>query len=649
MDSQSRKRRGSRQGAPALPSERIAGSKRNDPNSAASRSAASEIVLTPELVAALKRKVESHNSAMRSRRAPSYRLASLPMLKAVLRRGMGAFSTSHRPNVSSRQQWGMARVNAFLRLLSSGSPTDSKYVSDNDLLPSGHERHTGSGGAVRRKVASHAGLEIKGAKRARLKFEIYKPDARDGDNDGIVQEGTIWERPAGTHFIDSLGRRIEDTLDERRKGRRNKPTGGARPDEYHPSFRLVDKNNHVVHYRPTWSPERSGARTAGRISPSIGERVGTLTSSGQGVKRTGRAVAEEETDFLARRRPSTPQRMSNLLKEQRDKIMDIWQNGITINGKNGPRKIPGSKRKSVAAVVDHGLEVLNGLDPRSEEWLAGRHWYEQQHRQIKDMAERLNVDFDIAVAVVAATSVRNAWDQWRRPRGDDGWRVTDRNAKDWVLATPNLDLAEYLLQNWKQELEKKYTIDADKLRTDLESAQLGIEGVKTLQSGTYKLKDLPKQVQGLFMAQAAAADQNYGTGFMSSGVANALRILESGDIDANLRGPKVRSFFDNIMHFNETDAVTIDSIMIQFATGLNADFAGELLKRTGGGGKVYDRFGNDVGSNYGVYAVVAEAIHQISEQWNASHPDEYLSPSDVQAILWFYQRNLIGILNPTGD
>jgi hypothetical protein len=28
--------------------------------------------------------------------------------------------------------------------------------------------------------------------------EGYNPDARDGDGDGIVQEGTPWERPAGT-------------------------------------------------------------------------------------------------------------------------------------------------------------------------------------------------------------------------------------------------------------------------------------------------------------------------------------------------------------------------------------------------------------------------------------------------------------------
>jgi hypothetical protein len=61
------------------------------------------------------------------------------MLKAVYRRGAGAYSTSHRPGVS-RAAWSMARVNAFLKLVRSGSPSNSKYTQDNDLLPKGHPR-----------------------------------------------------------------------------------------------------------------------------------------------------------------------------------------------------------------------------------------------------------------------------------------------------------------------------------------------------------------------------------------------------------------------------------------------------------------------------------------------------------------------------
>ena len=63
------------------------------------------------------------------------------MLKAVYRRGAGAFSTSHRPGMN-RNQWAMGRVNAFLKLLKSGKPTNSAYTTDNDLLPAKHPRST---------------------------------------------------------------------------------------------------------------------------------------------------------------------------------------------------------------------------------------------------------------------------------------------------------------------------------------------------------------------------------------------------------------------------------------------------------------------------------------------------------------------------
>jgi hypothetical protein len=61
------------------------------------------------------------------------------MLKAVYRRGAGAFSSSHRPGMT-RDGWAFARVNAFLRLLKSGRPANANYKQDNDLLPAKHPR-----------------------------------------------------------------------------------------------------------------------------------------------------------------------------------------------------------------------------------------------------------------------------------------------------------------------------------------------------------------------------------------------------------------------------------------------------------------------------------------------------------------------------
>jgi hypothetical protein len=118
---------------PAPKKDRIKGSKRNAPGSAERKSARS-IKFSKKTEDALRSKMEKHNE-----KAGDGRRATLAMLKAVYRRGAGAYSSSHRPGVP-RDAWAMARVNAFLRLLKSGRPAKSSYTQDNDLLPSGHPK-----------------------------------------------------------------------------------------------------------------------------------------------------------------------------------------------------------------------------------------------------------------------------------------------------------------------------------------------------------------------------------------------------------------------------------------------------------------------------------------------------------------------------
>ena len=62
------------------------------------------------------------------------------MLASVFQRGLGAFNTSHSPNVKSPSQWAHARVNAFMYLVRNGRPQNSKYTTDYDLLPSKHPK-----------------------------------------------------------------------------------------------------------------------------------------------------------------------------------------------------------------------------------------------------------------------------------------------------------------------------------------------------------------------------------------------------------------------------------------------------------------------------------------------------------------------------
>jgi starvation-inducible DNA-binding protein len=119
---------------PAPKKDQIKGSKKNKKGSAAG---GRKVTFSKKTEDSLKNKVETHNKSVES----ASRKVTMSQLKAVYRRGAGAFSTSHRPD-QNRNSWAMARVNAFLQLVKSGKPSNPKYVQDNDLLPKGHPKST---------------------------------------------------------------------------------------------------------------------------------------------------------------------------------------------------------------------------------------------------------------------------------------------------------------------------------------------------------------------------------------------------------------------------------------------------------------------------------------------------------------------------
>lgn len=85
---------------------------------------------------ALSKKVEDHNEQHGDKKG---KRVTLRMLSAVFRRGVGAYHTnpqSVRPNVTGPDQWGLARVNAFLRAVRTGKFKSGRF--DLDLLPTGH-------------------------------------------------------------------------------------------------------------------------------------------------------------------------------------------------------------------------------------------------------------------------------------------------------------------------------------------------------------------------------------------------------------------------------------------------------------------------------------------------------------------------------
>ena len=116
---------------PAPKKDQKKGSKKNKPDSA--KDDKGKITFSEKTIEKLKTKVSEHNKKGKGSKA------TLGMLKAVYRRGAGAYSSSHAPKIC-RDGWVMSRVNAFLTLLRTGRPSNSAYKQDNDLLPKGHPR-----------------------------------------------------------------------------------------------------------------------------------------------------------------------------------------------------------------------------------------------------------------------------------------------------------------------------------------------------------------------------------------------------------------------------------------------------------------------------------------------------------------------------
>jgi len=129
--------RQSESSTPAPKKDQIKGSKKNKPGSAKGK--AGGIKFSEATTKSIKTVVDEHNEEVSN--MASWRRLGMGTAKSVVRRGFGAYSTSHRPGVS-RNAWGLARLRAFSYLLKNDRPKNAKYITDNDLLPKEHPRYS---------------------------------------------------------------------------------------------------------------------------------------------------------------------------------------------------------------------------------------------------------------------------------------------------------------------------------------------------------------------------------------------------------------------------------------------------------------------------------------------------------------------------
>lgn len=93
--------------------------------------------------------------------------------------------------------------------------------------------------------------------RWKLRMEPYDPDAKDADGDGIVQEGTAWERPAGVILLnDQWGEIPRGQVAARR------PTG----------LKYIDATGAPISYTPTYERD-SDSKPAPTGIPTLGEQA----------------------------------------------------------------------------------------------------------------------------------------------------------------------------------------------------------------------------------------------------------------------------------------------------------------------------------------------------------------------------------------
>jgi len=187
------KRSGRKSGAqtPAEPNERKKGSKKNPKGSAGEKGG--KITFSEKTTNALKEKVKEHNSKHSKK-------VTLGQLKKVYRRGSGAFSTSHRPNMS-RHGWAMARVNMFLKMVRGGKVKESYRKADQDIAS-----------ASSYCADAMASLWENIRKKKERMGKNYKP-AKVGDK-GRPQKDA-WERAKGkddpnAHYFDTKEKALKD-------------------------------------------------------------------------------------------------------------------------------------------------------------------------------------------------------------------------------------------------------------------------------------------------------------------------------------------------------------------------------------------------------------------------------------------------------
>ncbi|MBA2741946.1 MAG: hypothetical protein H0U46_08040 [Actinobacteria bacterium] len=366
------------------------------------------------------------------------------------------------------------------------------------------------------------------------------------------------------------GKDYEEETEE--DGRRTLPRGGG-------------EGGHTAHRATRPSGLRRGLRASPEALARAFEFNPNQPRDGIGRwSRIGGRIAPWKDIVLAKSAfPESEVSMENLTPPEREKVIATWKQHTGVDS------------GSIAPNIRSVFRSAEG----SKSWADGERWYQDAHDWADGRARTHDLEPKTVAGVLSALSPMTEWN-------------TNKHQADLVMQYRSRDPKHF-----------------DSLP--------------------------PQQAAHEAREWAVARGEKWPLGAGRRNIVNAARILQGEPIGSVLQQAKTRGFYNSIAEPNNPIDVVIDTHMLNVAYGGMTEGAAALLLEVPRPGsaevwgdvvtpegvdwrarKPFSWFGSPKarGRDVGVIPLLADAIRDVTEEWNREHPDRTLTPMQVQAIAW---------------
>lgn len=267
-------------------------------------------------------------------------------------------------------------------------------------------------------------------------------------------------------------------------------------------------------------------------------------------------------------------------------------------------------------------------------------WYSKTHNLSRTLGTANSVNPHIVAAIIAASSAGASWSS--KGGNKDVAQVIVEEA---APATRTQPIPENV-RKWVNErlVAKRVKKKANSTETQelppLTSWQIPPGGSldDVFKAISKETPDTQHKILGMIVGKKYGFPVGYGYGNYGKAMKLALQ-NDPAQIDLNLNGPKIRSFFNNIEDPSNHKDVTVDIHMWRSFVNDGGDRAKMAKSYTKIKNNQSAITGNPSfkGIGVGAYPIAADILHMATGAINAKYGTNY-TPSQVQAVVWGQQR-----------